>query len=80
MRWLGVTPSFSRPRVSDDYAFSEALIRTLKHRPSFPRRPFMAWYRPLWPRSEPHPGGAGGEAPRLNPSTRQLPRRSPVRV
>lgn len=37
---LGVVPSFSRPRVSDDNAFSEALFRTLKYRPSFPDRPF----------------------------------------
>ena len=40
LQWLGVTPSFSRPRVSDDNAFSEALFRTLKYRPSFPSRPF----------------------------------------
>lgn len=40
LQWLGVTPSFSRPRVSDDNAFSEALFRTLKYRPSFPTRPF----------------------------------------
>ncbi|MCE9674122.1 integrase core domain-containing protein, partial [Myxococcus stipitatus] len=38
----GVTPSFSRPRVSDDNAFSEALFRTLKYRPSFPQRPFAS--------------------------------------
>lgn len=37
---LGVAASFSRPRVSDDNAFSEALFRTLKYRPSFPSRPF----------------------------------------
>lgn len=42
LQWLGVTPSFSRPRVSDDNAFSEALFRTLKYRPSFPRRPFAS--------------------------------------
>lgn len=33
---LGVCPSFSRPRISDDNAFSEALFRTLKYRPTFP--------------------------------------------
>lgn len=38
---LGVVPSFSRPRVSDDNPFSEALFRTLKYRPSFPRKPFV---------------------------------------
>ena len=37
---LGVVPSFSRPRVSDDNPFSEALFRTLKYRPSFPETPF----------------------------------------
>jgi len=40
LQWLGVTPSFSRPRVSDDNAFSESLFRTLKYRPSFPDKPF----------------------------------------
>ena len=40
LRDLGVTPSFSRPRVSDDNPYSEAHFRTLKYRPSFPRRPF----------------------------------------
>jgi transposase InsO family protein len=40
LQWLGVAPSFSRPRVSDDNAFSEALFRTLKYRPNFPSRPF----------------------------------------
>ena len=42
LQWLGVTPSFSRPRVSDDNAFSEALFRTLKYRPTFPQRPFAS--------------------------------------
>ena len=32
---LGVIPSFSRPRVSDDNAFPEALFRTLKYRPGY---------------------------------------------
>jgi len=40
LRGLGVIPSFSRPRVSNDNPFSEALFRTLKARPSFPSRPF----------------------------------------
>lgn len=39
---LGVVPSFSRPSVSDDNPFSEALFRTLKYRPGFPRRPFAS--------------------------------------
>lgn len=37
---LGVVPSFSRPHVSDDNPFSEALFRTLKYRPGYPRKPF----------------------------------------
>jgi putative transposase len=37
---LGVVPSFSRPRVSDDNPYSEALFRTLKYRPQYPARPF----------------------------------------
>jgi transposase InsO family protein len=40
VRDLGLSPSFSRPRVSNDNPFSEALFRTLKYRPSFPSRPF----------------------------------------
>lgn len=54
---LGVMPSFSRPRVSDDNPFPEALFRTLKYRPSYPDgrfasleearlwvEGFVAWY------------------------------------
>ncbi|PPU70410.1 hypothetical protein XcuCFBP2542_18935, partial [Xanthomonas cucurbitae] len=37
---LHVTPSFSRPRVSDDNPYSEALFRTLKYAPSYASRPF----------------------------------------
>jgi transposase InsO family protein len=37
---LGVMPSFSRPRVSDDNAFAESVIRTVKYHPSYPDRPF----------------------------------------
>ena len=37
---LGVVASFSRPSVSDDNAFAEALFRTLKYRPGYPRKPF----------------------------------------
>jgi transposase InsO family protein len=39
---LGVVPSFSRPRVSDDNPYSEALFRTMKYRPEFPRRAFAS--------------------------------------
>ena len=37
---LGVVSSFSRPRVSDDNPYSEAIFRTLKYRPGYPRSPF----------------------------------------
>ncbi len=37
---LGVMPSFSRPSVSNDNPFSEALFRTLKYCPAYPQRPF----------------------------------------
>lgn len=37
---LGVLASFSRPRVSDDNPYAEALFRTLKYRPGYPRKPF----------------------------------------
>lgn len=39
---LGVAPSYSRPSVSDDNPFSEALFRTLKYRPEYPSRPFAS--------------------------------------
>lgn len=35
---LGASRSFSRPRVSDDNAFSEAQFRTLKYQPDYPGR------------------------------------------
>ena len=34
--WLGIKPSYSRPRVSDDNAYAESLFRTAKYRPQFP--------------------------------------------
>lgn len=37
---LGVVASFSRPSVSDDNPYSEALFRTMKYRPGFPSKPF----------------------------------------
>ena len=37
---LGVVASFSRPSVSDDNPFSEALFRTLKYRPEYPEKAF----------------------------------------
>ena len=53
---LGVTKSHSRPHVSNDNAYSEAQFKTLKYRPTFPKRfesllhaqaflqEFFAWY------------------------------------
>jgi putative transposase len=35
---LGVTKSHSRPHVSDDNPFSESHFKTLKYRPTFPKR------------------------------------------
>lgn len=40
MHDLGVVPSFSRPRVSNDNAYAEALFRTAKYCPLWPERPF----------------------------------------
>lgn len=37
---LGVIASFSRPSVSDDNPYAEALFRTLKYRPGYPTKPF----------------------------------------
>lgn len=36
LQWLGVAPSYSRPRVSDDNAYVESLFRTAKYRPGYP--------------------------------------------
>ena len=35
---LGVMPSNSRPRVSNDNAYAEAIFKTLKYRPGYPRK------------------------------------------
>jgi len=37
---LGVVPSFSRPKVSNDNAHIESLFKTIKYRPEYPYRPF----------------------------------------
>lgn len=42
MQALGVAASFSRPGVSDDNPYVEALFRTLKYRPEYPSRPFAS--------------------------------------
>lgn len=53
---LGVAPSFSRPRVSDDNPYSESLFKTVKYNPSYPDvfdsldkaktwvQSFVSWY------------------------------------
>lgn len=46
LHWLDIKPSYSRPRVSDDNAYAEALFRTAKYRPEFPIKGFAdlhAW-------------------------------------
>jgi len=40
MNWLGIKPSYSRPRVSNDNAFAESLFRTAKYRPEYPAKGF----------------------------------------
>ena len=40
MEKLGITASYSRPRVSNDNPFSEALFRTCKYRPNWPSKGF----------------------------------------
>lgn len=40
LKWLGVKPPYSRPRVRDDNAFSGTLFRTAKYRPEFPTKGF----------------------------------------
>ena len=37
---LGVVPSFSRPRVSNDNPYSESLFKTMKYCPEYPSMPF----------------------------------------
>ena len=41
LNYLGVKPSYSRPRVSDDNAYAESLFRTAKYRPEFPVKGFV---------------------------------------
>ena len=41
MQTLGIAASFSRPHVSDDNPYSEALFRTMKYRPEYPTKPFQ---------------------------------------
>ena len=49
LHWLGVKPSYSRPRVSDDNAYVESLFRTAKYRPEFPDKGFSDLHQaPVW--------------------------------
>ena len=41
---LGVVPSFSRPSVSNDNPYSEAMFRTLEYTPAYPDGPFASIY------------------------------------
>jgi len=47
LNWLGVKPSYSRPRVSDDNAYAESLFRTAKYRPEFPVKALPTSIRPV---------------------------------
>ena len=40
LHWLGVVPSFSRPRTSNDNCYSESLFRTMKYSVEYPSAPF----------------------------------------
>lgn len=40
LQTLGIAPSLSRPSVSNDNPYSEALFRTVKYRPQYPCKPF----------------------------------------
>jgi len=40
LEWLQIKPSYSRPRVSNDNPYSEALFRTCKYRPVYPPEGF----------------------------------------
>lgn len=42
LQLLGVAASFSRPGVSDDNPFIEALFKTFKYRPEYPNAPFQS--------------------------------------
>ena len=42
LQQLGVIPSFSRPSVSNDNAYSESLFKTLKYRPDYPQNKFAS--------------------------------------
>jgi len=39
---LGIVPSFSRPGVSNDHAYSESLFKTMKYGHTYPNKPFQS--------------------------------------
>ena len=39
---LGIVPSFSRPGVSNDNAYSESLFKTMKYGHTYPSKPFQS--------------------------------------
>ena len=42
LQWLGITTSFSRPKVSNDNPYSESQFRTLKYCPKWPKNGFAS--------------------------------------
>ena len=71
LNWLGVKPSYSRPRVSDDNAYAESLFRTAKYRPEFPARGFAE------PRSRTGLGERLRALVQLRPPSQRHPLRQP---
>jgi putative transposase len=68
MEQLGITASYSRPRIRNDNPFSEALLRTCKYRPDWPTKGFatkadaQVWVQSFasWYNNEHRPQFAGG--------------------
>jgi putative transposase len=67
---LGVTRSFSRPRVSNDNPYSEAAFKTVKYQPSYPARfadlaEAKTWMRKFvdWYNAEHYHSGIGHQHP-----------------
>lgn len=43
---LGITPSRSRPRVSNDNAYAESLFKTFKYVPDYQPQGLKHWMKP----------------------------------
>ena len=77
---LGVIASYSRPRVSDDNPFSEALFRTCKYRPNWPSNGFaskaeaQAWVEGFvrWYNTEHHHSGIRFVTPEMRHSGNEV--------